>query len=197
MSWVNELRGGQALSCLLRSSGIRTVLDVGSGVGAHAEVMRNHGLKVTTISMIEPADHVGDFLEFNGKPESFDAIWACHVLEHQPNPGLFLAKCHEQLRPGGLLAVTVPPAKHNIVGGHVTLWNAGLLLYNLILAGFDCSNAKVGSYGYNISVIVEKSDIELPKLMCDSGDVIRLAHFFPVYVNEGFNGELPDIKWNT
>ncbi len=27
---------------------------------------------------------------------------------------------------------------------------------NLILGGFDCGNASVGTYGYNISVVVQK-----------------------------------------
>lgn len=197
MAWVEELRGGQALARLLGVPRVRSILDVGSGTGAHAAVMRNFAKVVTTISLQEPADHVGDFLEWEGQPGSFDAVWACHVLEHQPNVGSFLAACRRQLRDGGVLAVTVPPAKHFIVGGHVTLWNAGLLLYNLILAGFDCRNAMVGTYGYNISVIVEKGRMELPPLAFDHGDITRLAEFFPVPVTEGFDGQLPDIGWEA
>lgn len=159
--------------------------------------MRNFGKAVTTVSLQEPADHVGDFLEWEGQPGSFDAVWACHVLEHQPDVGAFLAACRRQLRDGGILAVTVPPPKHEIVGGHVTLWNAGLLLYNLILAGFDCRDATVGTYGYNISVIATKREIQLPTLAFDHGDIERLAGFFPVPVAEGFDGRLPDIGWES
>lgn len=186
--------GGEALYRLLGYDDARSILDVGSGAGIHAGAMRDAGREVFTISLKEPADHVGDFLDWSAL-RTFDAIWACHVLEHQPNPGQFLRKCHALLKPGGLFVVSVPPAKHNIVGGHVTLWNAGLLLYNLILAGFDCRDARLGSYGYNISVIVTKSDITLPPLDCDSGDVVRLAEFFPIDVVEGFDGQLPDIGW--
>lgn len=192
--WVDQVRGGQALARLLRMDDVRTVLDIGSGAGAHSEIVRSYGRKATAISLCEPADYVGDFMTWPSDA-TFDAIWACHVLEHQVNPGLFLQECHRRLREGGVLAVTVPPAKHNIVGGHVTLWNAGLLLYNLILAGFDCRNAKVGSYGYNISVIVRKSTIELPQLANDNGDIARLARWFPLPVAENFDGELPDIGW--
>lgn len=180
---------------LLRMAEIRTILDVGSGDGEQARAMRHYGRRVTTISLCEPADYVGDFLSWKSM-EKFDAVWACHVLEHQTNPGMFLKACRERLNPGGVLAVTVPPAKHEIVGGHVTLWNAGLLLYQLILAGFDCRRARVGTYGYNISVIVPASSEALPKLEYDYGDIERLAPWFPVLVCEGFDGELNDIGWN-
>ncbi len=194
-NWPHDIRGGQALLRLLRMSSICTVLDVGSGVGDHALIMRKSGLDVKTVSLREPADFVGDFLTMRLRPQ-FDALWACHVLEHQVNPGLFLAECRDALKDGGYLFVTVPPAKHEIVGGHVTLWNAGLLLYQLILAGLDCRHAAVGTYGYNISVIVRKGDhLALPKLDNDCGDIERLAQWFPLPVAQGFDGELPDIGW--
>ena len=174
---------------------IRTVLDVGSGDGEQARAMRQYGREVTTISLCEPADYVGDFLTWESD-QKFDAVWACHVLEHQTNPGQFLKACCQRLNPGGVLVVTVPPAKHEIVGGHVTLWNAGLLLYQLILAGFDCRAARVGTYGYNISVIAPVRSEPLPKLEYDFGDIERLAQWFPLPVHEGFDGEIEDIGWN-
>lgn len=193
--WVEKVRGGEALAHLLCMDDVRTVLDIGSGAGDHTRIMRAHDREVTAISLCEPADYIGDFLTWPSSAK-FDAVWACHVLEHQVNPGVFLQACRERLNEGGILAVTVPPAKHNIVGGHVTLWNAGLLLYHLILAGFDCRNAQVGSYGYNISVLVRKSNIELPRLDNDNGDINRLAQWFPLPVSEAFDGQLPDIGWN-
>jgi hypothetical protein len=101
---------------------------------------------------------------------------------------MFLKKCFDDTEK--FFCVTVPPAKHNIVGGHVTLWNAGLLLYNMVLAGWDCSEALVMVYGYNISVLVEKKQAILPKLRMDSGDIDTLSKFFPIQVEEGFHGEL-------
>lgn len=189
-------RGGEALSRLLELPNVRTVVDVGSGAGEHAALMREAGRSVTTISLAPGADHVGDFMTWPSEKCDFDAVWACHVLEHQPNPSAFLKECRMRLRPHGYLVVTVPPLKHQIVGGHVTLWNAGLLLYQLILAGFDCSNAKVGTYGYNISVIVQNEEAHLPDLTCDEGDIERLAKFFPLPVKQDFDGELPNIGWD-
>jgi hypothetical protein len=54
-----------------------------------------------------------------------------------------------------------------------------LLLYNLILVGFDCSKASVGSYDYDLSVIVRKTRAEFPvDLHFDEGDIDKLAAFF-------------------
>ena len=173
-----------------------TVLDIGSGKGEHAQGFRNAGKEVTTISLVPPSDIIGDYLQTSITwTESFDCIWASHVLEHQPNVGEFLEKCYRDLKPDGILAVTVPPRKDSIVGGHLSLWNAGLLLYNLIIAGFDCSEASVKTYGYNISVIVRKKKAEHGKLIFDRGDIETISHLFPMEVEHGFNGELKEVNW--
>jgi len=164
-----------------------SVLDIGSGSGVHASHFRNLGKDVTTVNLYSPADHVGDYLQIE-LPE-YDLVWASHVLEHQPNPNLFLKKCFADC--GKYFCATVPPLKHEIVGGHLTLWNAGLLLYNMIIAGWDCSEAKVMQYDYNISVLVEKKKAELPELRMDNGDITRLSKFFPVSVHEAFDGRMP------
>jgi len=165
-----------------------SVLDIGSGEGKHAEIFREHGKEVMELTYED-----GDYLDKDlGK---FDCIWASHVLEHSPNPNLFLSKCFNDLHDNGILAVTVPPLKNDIVGGHVTLWNAGLLLYHLILAGFDCSKANVKSYGYNISVIVRKCPVILPKLKMDYGDIEKLSKYFPFEAKHGFDGNIKEINW--
>lgn len=171
-----------------------TLLDIGSGDGEHARGFEAAGCQVTTISLRKPASIIGDYCahEF---AEPFDCIWASHVLEHQPNVGVFLRKCFRDLKDGGIFAVTVPPRKDAIVGGHVSLWNAGLVLYRLILAGFDCTDASVLTYGYNISVIVRKRAAVLPALAMDEGDIERLAQFFPLPVRQGFDGNIQRINW--
>lgn len=185
---------GQALERFNRFTDIETVLDVGCGDSSHAAVMRAAGKKVVTVSLRPPADVLCDYMETNLGP--VDGIWASHVLEHMPDAGRFLKKCFNDLCDDGVLAITVPPAKHEIVGGHVSLWNEGLLLYRLILAGFDCSEAAVGAYEYNLSVIVRKKKANLPPLAWDCGDIERLAQFFPIPVTQGFNGQTGNIGWH-
>ena len=51
----------------------------------------------------------------------------------------FLGKIRNVVKEGGLVGIVVPPRKPFITDGHVSLWNAGLVVYHLVLAGFDCS----------------------------------------------------------
>lgn len=183
----------EALKLVLKAKDLKTVLDIGSGSGQHAQLLRNEGFIVTTLSLEPPADIICDFSEIS-EDIIYDAIWAAHVLEHQLNPGAFLKKCFRLLKNNGLFIVTVPPLKHEIVGGHVNLYNAGLLIYQCILAGFDCSQADVRKYDYNISLTVRKKEAVLPPLRMDSGDINLLAKFFPFDVKEGFNGDFRRVR---
>ncbi|MFI0430075.1 class I SAM-dependent methyltransferase [Mariniflexile sp. HMF6888] len=196
---------GEALKKFITDFDFQTVLDIGSGEGKHSDMLQNEGKKVTSIDFGKSIyferrseNHTcifGDYYSHDFK-EQFDAIWASHVLEHQPNPNLFLKKTHNDLKEGGILAITVPPLKHDIVGGHVTLWNAGLLMYQLIMAGFDCRDVSIKSYGYNISLILKKkSIISYPDLSYDSGDIIKLNAFFPQGTTEPFNGDIKELNW--
>lgn len=173
------------------------VLDIGSGPGYHADIMRRSGKTVTTIDINGNADITDNFMNYyENSSELFSAIWASHVLEHQLDIHGFLKKCRSLLYDGGVLAITVPPAKHEIVGGHLSIWNAGLLLYNLVVAGFDCSQAAVSQYGYNISVILRKKEICLPPLRYDHGDLDTLAKYFPEGARgERFNGDIRKLNW--
>ena len=193
------LFGNEAAVKLAKDYSFKTLLDIGSGPpqGVNAANFFKELAKDVTRQDINP-DYKPDILgDFNNvaTDKLYDCIWCSHVLEHQLNPNFFLTKIFHTLKDGGVLAVTVPPAKHEIVGGHVTLWNAGLLLYNLILAGFECKDAAVKSYGYNISVIVNKRTAILPELNYDAGDINALNEFFPLGVYEGFDGNIQEINW--
>ena len=195
----------ETMQFLVENFEFETVLDIGSGEGKHSDVFKECGKNVTSIDFGKSVyfeqredNHTcifGDYYTYNFS-EKFDAIWASHVLEHQPNPNLFLKKIFKDLKEGGVLAITVPPLKHEIVGGHVTLWNAGLLLYQLVLAGFNCKNVSIKSYGYNISVVLNKvSILDFPDLSYDKGDLIKMQAFFPDGFGEPFNGDIKELNW--
>lgn len=190
--------GKDALQFCLNKFDFKTVLDIGSGQGLQAEVFRQHGKQVTTLDSSAHwgrPDILADFANIEEQP-GIDLFWCSHVLEHQLNVNAFLQKLRDISRPNAIIAITVPPAKHNIVGGHVTLWNAGLLLYNLVLAGFDCSEAHVKEYGYNISVVLRKKlRPKVEALLMDAGDIEKLAAFFPMPVQQGFDGNIKGINW--
>lgn len=193
------LFGNEAAVKLAKDYIFKTVLDIGAGqpTGVNAANFFKELAKEVTRQDINP-DYKPDILgDFNNvaTDKLYDCVWCSHVLEHQLNVNSFLTKIFHTLKDGGVLAITVPPLKEEIVGGHVTLWNAGLLLYNLILAGFDCRDAAVKTYGYNISVIVEKKTAILPDLLFDAGDIRALNEFFPLGVYEGFNGNIQELNW--
>lgn len=130
----------------------------------------------------------------------FDVIWASHVLEHSRNIGLFLDKVYDLLNEDGVFFCIVPPHKKYIVGGHVTIgWNIGLLMYNLILSGFDVRNGRFKKHGYNIAAFVQKRKSKtLPKnLLFDNGDLEKLKRYWPnnKYFKQGFGGDLQEVNW--
>lgn len=191
------IRGSVALAQLIDNYTFQTVLDVGCGEGLHAEAFLKAGKTVTAIdygkSEYFSKRHaslqaiVADFNTYAFE-EPFDCVWCSHVLEHQLNVNVFLKKCFSILKDGGVLSISVPPAKAAVVSGHVTLWNPGLLCYNLILAGFDCSEAVVEIYDYDISVTVRKKHVPkevLRGITFDVGDLGNLRDYFPA-----------DIQWN-
>ena len=200
---MTTVLGEEALEKVISEYFFNTVLDVGSGEGIHADYFERHHKKVTRIdfgnsfyfkknkkqTIIE-----GDYLDIEFKNQ-FDLIWACHVLEHQLNVNFFLKKLKSDLKADGILCITVPPPKHEIVGGHLSLWNAGLLMYHLILAGFNCRYARVKKYDYNISIILSNSDVELPNLDYDIGDIRKLKKFFPHDIKHGYNGDIVEHNW--
>ncbi len=196
----NVFFADKALQAVLEKYQFQTVLDIGCGQGLHSNIFREH---LKTVIGIDASTHWGvpdilaEFMSYEFS-EPFDLVWCSHVLEHQVNVQAFLRKIYATLKPGGILAVTVPPRKPNIVGGHVSIWNAGLLLYNFILAGFDCRNAMILQYDYNISIVVRKSYASLPPLRMDAGDIELLAPYFPHALNavQDFSGDISEMQWN-
>ncbi len=168
------------------------VLHIGGGASGEEAALLAVGLHVTT------ADYARTGVVYEAqpyRPTYYDACFCSHTLEHVRNVGLFLDKLIGETKDGGLIGIVVPPAKHNIVGGHLTLWNAGLLCYNLILCGLDLSKAAVRSYDYNVAVLVRKRRITLPTLPHDNGDLELLAPYFPVPMRQDQDGRIAAHDW--
>jgi len=199
------------------------VLDVGAGDGKHSRAFMEAGHDVTAVDL-RPAPGWWPLLRKDGDLGScwvrdsfpmgrggwpagsfvpgYDLVWCSHVLEHLPDVGASLGAMRDALGPDGLLAITVPPRKDAVVGGHRNLFNLGTLAYNLILAGFDCSRASFGAYGYSLSAIVSADRLVpeelLDTLAHDHGDIERLYHCFPPEwnVRQGFDGaRVPSVRW--
>lgn len=180
------------------------VLDVGSGQDGNGfgGLVRQVGHKYEPFDLCHGKDWENTATRniYARRGREYDGVYMCHSLEHMENTGQALKSIHAVLKYRGVLGITVPPMKPQIVGGHVSLWNAGMLLYRLILAGFDCGEAAVKSYGYNISVVVRREPIEvLPKLTHDSGDIDRLVKYFPAGMGagDGFDGTIREHNWRV
>lgn len=176
------------------------ILDIGAGKEQmHTRWFSNKRHICHTCDFFPKSTYEGDFNTLDIPSDTYDVVWASHVLEHQLNVNSFLTKCHDVLKVGGLVAVTVPPRTTYTAGGHVTQWNPGMLIYNLVLAGFDCSNAHIKQYEYNQSVIAYKNPFTMPKLRYDSGDLGILNKWLPKgleYKKFGnFEGDIEEHNW--
>jgi len=172
-----------------------SILEVGSGKGLHTRRFRNEGFTVKTIDPNNPADHVGMYpVRFSVSP--FDGIWCCHVLEHCLDTNTILESMHRDLCEEGILCICIPPPRDDLRGGHIHEWNEGLLIYNLILAKFDCSEARVFRDALNICVLLKKKTIqELPRLVSGPGDLEKLSQYFPVPVRQKTDGRFGLLNW--
>ena len=192
-----------------------TVLDIGCGAGEHSDAFIKAGKKVTAIDYGDSVYFkenknklnviIGDFNEYNFQ-EQFDCVWCSHVLEHQPNTEIFLKKMISVTKDNGIIAITIPPYEDKVLGGHINPMNIGILMYNLICCGLDCSQARIKAYGFNRSLIVRKNMItDMPALSHDCGDIQRLWKYFPQNIeiipdwlerDYNFDGNILSLNWD-
>ncbi len=94
-------------------------LSVGCGDGIELEVAKSRGWEaegydvdpITTEKLsarIGLKIRSGEFVDLDYTPESFEAVYLHHVLEHPKNPHQYLRKIHEILKPNGLLFIACP-----------------------------------------------------------------------------------------
>lgn len=106
---VERLAGGRA----------GRVLDVGCGRGLLLAAFRRRGWEVHGTELTNGAAafarkalgvpvHVGGVESWPWPEGHFDVVTLWHSLEHQPVPGAVLHHAHRLLRPGGVLALSVP-----------------------------------------------------------------------------------------
>lgn len=147
------------------------VLDMGCGGGRHAFALARRGADVVALDYSEPelgevrsmfaamreAGEIpqgtsvsavrGTAYSLPFQDASFDRVVAAEVLEHLPQDEQAMAELARVLKPGGLIAVTVPrwlpekvcwalsDAYHEVEGGHVRIYTGDTLLERLTRQG--------------------------------------------------------------
>lgn len=181
---------------LLADYEFETVLDYGCGVNTpHREPFEGAGKNWTGHDIATGWLGIGKGLNF-----PVDCVWTSHCLEHFRDPIKQLAVWRKNyVGPRGLLAITVPCWKPQVVGGHIYGgYTAGHLIYQLVLAGYDCSRAAIKTTEKEIGVIVRAPEqaLRLPRLRHDQGDLEALAQYFPrEHRRQGFDGRIPSWNW--
>ena len=180
------------------------ILDIGAGTGWVSDIFLQHGKKVAATFLIANSPSKGvhnlgavpiDDMSVI-KSGSFDAIWASHVLEHTPNPGKALSECHRILQENGYLFLSVPPFKHNVVGGHLsTGWNIGIMVYLLSIFGFDVREGSFIKHGYNIAAFVRKSIRPDISLEFSQNDMPLLKKYLPDWIHQNVYGNVKSYNW--
>lgn len=203
----NVIAAGRAPERLLE-------IGIGNGVAARAFLAAGCTVVATGFDVDEYlSEPLPDELEFHSDidmtdlsifdSDSFDAVWCAHVLEHVLDTGCALAEVRRVLRPDGRLMVSVPPFKHQVVGGHVHPgWNVGILMYVLAVCGFDLRDGAFVHHGYNIFADVRngRGFRGQRPLRFANGDIEKLRRMrrfprgFPA--RQGFDGDIAGWNWH-
>ena len=195
---LESIKGKERIVEELIKLDFKTVLDVGCGAGDFFSSLDRRGRSVDGVGVdmlpeglleYSSFDYVkSNFLDFDRATE-FDLVYSAHTIEHVQDTGIFLAKFFSYCKKGGHYCIIWPPPKKNIVGGHLHVFNVGLMLYNIVRMGIDCKSAKIYQSGYNLCIIGPYELFSLPDLTYNKHELSALADFFPFPVKHNFNGD--------
>lgn len=173
-----------------------TILDVGCGTGYMSKFFHDKGHHVVAC---DPWDRFlfKDEIEyhqttskiFEGK--KFDAIILSHVLEHIPNPMLFMQEIKELLADDGYLFIMVPMSLRVENGHWWQGWSLPQLAMILAAYGFNCQNAIFEKCGYSACGFGTKTDRLIDTSFTIANHLSHLpATFKDLCIDEGWGYSL-------
>lgn len=178
------------------------VADVGVGYGAAAKHMCNRNFRVDGYGLHEsPLEH-SNYTHYPNRFEDcpmdwrYDGIWCAHTLEHIPNVHEFLQCMRLRLKSHAPLAIVVPNDRNDVlVDGHLSFWTPAHLIYNLVIAGFNCKDAEYYTQDRDIGLLVRRVDTPDLELAFDTGDLERLQKCFPCQMIARYTDPWLKDKW--
>jgi len=188
------------LNYLIQKYKFKTAIDVGCGKGDFFKYLNDKKVNVegTGIDMMDDKDLI--YKDFNyvncnfsnyESDETYDLIFSSHTIEHNPDTESFIKNFFKLGDDKGLFCLIWPPPKPLIVGGHVHIFNLGLMLYNIIRTGIDCSKVEIFKSGYNLCIMGEYKKIEIKELTYNRFEIDILKKYFPFNARQAFDGDNP------
>lgn len=118
--------------------------------------------------------------KFSYKQLNLGGAFVCSHLQKQPNVHDYLVALRGAVAPGSPVALVVPTAHHELVTDHVNLFTAGTLVYALVRAGWDCSEASVTYDRRFINVLLHREDLlePFPESVDDAGKYMPFKNVF-------------------
>ena len=118
--------------------------------------------------------------KFSFKSLGLGGAFVCSRLQKQPNVYDYLVALRSSVAPGSPIALIVPTAHHELVTDHVNLFTAGTLIYSMVRAGWDCSEASVTYDKRFINVLLRRKDLAepFPRSVDDAGKFMPFKNVF-------------------
>ena len=159
----------ECLEYFINTFKFKEVMDVGCGSMPYSDLFLSKNIDYNGIDI--RSDIHGDMYtcgNFMNYPFSkqYNAVISSHVVEHVPNTEQFLNIIRQITVDNGNVCIIFPKPKPNVVGGHVHIFNPGIMLYNLTRIGIDCSDWKcvVKDYSFAVMGTMKKTNPILPQI---------------------------------
>jgi len=133
----------------------KTVADIGCGDGWASVELKHRGAIVTAVDILPEGHYKLDRIVEQGihysslgirglEGEHYDLAWCYHVLEHIPNPTLFLSDIRKV---ADVLCLAVPKCTpEGFAKGHINMYNMPLLVEHLRRGGWDVEHGQYTIY---------------------------------------------------